>query len=65
MAVLCHFCVTKPDKIDLIFQLILANCILQTLEILSPALGNIIGVLCSTPVLAVLIHVWLFLAIFG
>ena len=43
---------TKPDKIDLIVQLFLAQWVLGTLETPFPAFGKISGVPCSKPVLA-------------
>ena len=49
---------TKPDKMDLIFQLILVNCAPWTQETLSFDLGKNFGVSCSTPVLALLSHFW-------
>ena len=47
----------KPEKIDLIFQLILDNCVLKTLETLLFGLRKIFGVACSTPILALLSRV--------
>ena len=50
--------VTKHDKIDLIFQLFLANWVFQTLETLFSALRKVFGVPCSTPVLALSSNFW-------
>ena len=49
---------TKPDEIDFIVQLILANCVLKTLETLLFSLRKFFGVPCSTPILALLSHLW-------
>ena len=49
---------TKPDEIDFIFQLILDNCVLKTLETLLFGLRKFFGVPCRTPILALLSHFW-------
>ena len=49
---------TKPDKIDLILQLILDICVLDIMKSLSVDLGKFFGVPCGTPVLALLSDFW-------
>ena len=49
---------TKPNEIDLIFQLIWDNCVFKTLETLLFGLRKKCGVPCSTPILVLLSHFW-------
>ena len=49
---------TKPDKIDLILQLILVYCVFWRLETLSEPFGKILKVPWNTLILAILSDFW-------